>query len=76
MSRLRELNTAKEIIDTLGGTAEVASIYGKTPQMVWAWGDENKIPPKYYTSMKESLDRHGCTAPDRLWGMHEVQKSA
>ena len=61
------LNTAKAVVEALGGPTKVGRMTGRTPQQVWNWKRANRFPGRTYLMMTEALAALGCTAPAHLW---------
>ena len=72
---MRELSTAKAVIDELGGIHAVASIVGAKYRTAWRWIQDG-FPADTYTAIMSVLHERGCTAPDSLWDMRERQDIA
>lgn len=67
--KARELQTAGEVIDALGGTAETARLAGRKSQHVSNWRAAGRLPAKTFLIIKKELAARGLTAPASLWGM-------
>jgi hypothetical protein len=65
------LNTASEIIETLGGVKAVSQLTGSTYAAVWNWKAFQKFPPRTFVILNDALRKQGHDAPARLWGMTE-----
>lgn len=68
LAGMATLRTSTEIIDQLGGTAEVSRLTGKRMQNVSRWKGENRFPPDTYLCMTQALEERGHRAPVSLWG--------
>lgn len=66
------LQTTAEVIDTLGGIAEVAKLTARNYDAVEKWRNARDVfPPSTFLIMTKALARHGATAPMSLWRMME-----
>lgn len=65
------LVTTDDVIDALGGNAEVAQIVSGTPNAVRNWRGRvrGKFPAETYVAMSAALRRKELIASGRLWGM-------
>jgi hypothetical protein len=63
------LDSARGVVDALGGVAEVMVLTGMSNKSVWSWQADNSFPPRFYFVMTEELGRRGYTAPATLWRM-------
>lgn len=66
---MRELTTAAEVIEALGGIAAVAGLTNSGYRAAANWKSFNAFPPKTYVALTEALRARDCTAPDALWAM-------
>ena len=66
---MRPKTTTSKIIDALGGSGEVAKIFGINPHVVYNWRSYNKFPANTYVALQARLKRRGIQAPDHLWAM-------
>lgn len=66
-----ELSTVREIIDVLGGNAEVARLFGISAKAPSNWISAGQMPPGTYPVIKEELWRQKKTAPDKLWSFRQ-----
>jgi hypothetical protein len=71
MSKLR---TTTQIIERLGGTAEVARFTRRPMAQVSRWKRWGKFPPQLYVCMSEALERQGHEAPLQLWGQFHYEQ--
>lgn len=69
------LETASEVIDTLGGTTAVARLAGRKAQHVTNWRASGRLPADTFLIMKAELDTRGMSAPSSLWGIVEPTKA-
>ena len=73
---MRELQTAREVIEALGGAAATRALTGKTPQHIWNWKSAGRFPAETYLIMSNELGRQGVKAPATLWGIAEPERAA
>lgn len=73
---LRQLKTAIDVIDLLGGNADVADMLGAKPTAVSNWRYFDKFPADTFFVLKHELRRRGYDAPVTLWKMIVPRKSA
>lgn len=66
---VEQLNTTTEVIEKLGGSAEVAKITGRKPNAVSNWHSFSHFPPDTYLVMTAALRVRGYEAPNSLWRM-------
>ena len=64
---MRTLTTAAEVVEVLGGPAEVAVLTRRGNTAAYNW--KNFFPPNTYVVMQGALAEKGCAAPPNLWGM-------
>lgn len=65
---MKLLESAREVVDALGGIAAVAVRYQRKPTTVSAWQAKfGTFPPSTYVVMTDDLLLLGYTAPNRLW---------
>lgn len=66
---MSELQTAKEVIEALGGDVAVMEITSsKYRSAVSNWKRIGKFPPKTYKVLQNALQERSMSAPDDLWG--------
>jgi hypothetical protein len=70
MPRNGILKQAAEVIDVLGGTQEVADMFGVGYGAAWNWRVRG-LPSDTYAAMYRKLRRRGYGAPARLWQQRE-----
>lgn len=72
----RELQTALEVVEALGGIAAVGRRFcpeSRDPyKAVYAWVQAGDFPPKLYVAMTAALAGVKCSAPPKLWRMLKV----
>lgn len=61
------LRTTDAVIDALGGTRVVASMFGRTDPAASNWRKDGQFPSYTYFVLKDKLARIGKSAPDSLW---------
>ena len=64
----RNLNTADEVIDALGGTGKVAVLTGRPIAAVSNWRKRG-LPAETFVVLTGALLAIGCRAPVELWSM-------
>jgi hypothetical protein len=67
---MRELETAKEVFDALGGISSVAEATGRKYKAVANWKSFNRFPANTYLALQNALKRRGVSASPALWGMN------
>lgn len=65
------LETVDEIIDSLGGTNEVARALGTSASAVSQWRNRG-LPPDTFLVLYGLLRAKNMTAPASLWSMKEI----
>ncbi len=65
-----EINNADDVIDVLGGTFELARLFGANPRAVSNWRRRG-LPPETYWQLKKALNDMGFDAPRALWKQRE-----
>ncbi len=73
---VRELQTAGDVIDELGGTAATARLTGRKDQHVSNWRKAGKLPAKTFLVLKAELSVRGVDAPSMLWGIKDPMGAA
>lgn len=74
---LRQLTSAPEIIDELGGPTAVAKLTNrKAPQVVSNWRAANSFPSNTFLAITMALRERNVSAPPTLWGMSEPERVA
>ncbi|HEX5424878.1 MAG TPA: hypothetical protein VFW94_15125 [Candidatus Acidoferrales bacterium] len=71
----RELQTADEVIDALGGTAATARLTGKNPQHVSNWRAAERLPAETFLILQDELRARDLIAPPSLWGIREPERA-
>jgi hypothetical protein len=72
----KELQTAGDVIDALGGTAATARIVGKKDQHVSNWRASGRLPAYTFLILQPELESRGKSAPPGLWGIREPEQAA
>ena len=65
----RELHTASEIIDKIGGNSEVATLTGRKTQHVSNWRAAGRLPSDTFLIVSKRLEELGFTASPELWSI-------
>ena len=68
----KQLTTAGEIIDALGGSRIVSRLCGNKSFTATNWRAGGLFPPETYAVLKRALAEKGYDAPDSLWQMREA----
>lgn len=71
MAIMRHVETANDIIDTLGGTSAVAKMLKRSPQQVSNWRADGRLPSSVYLLVSNELAKYGKVASPRLFGISE-----
>ena len=66
---VRDLHTAAQVIDELGGTAATARLTGRKDQHVSNWRKSGRLPSDTFLIMMAELRDRDCNASPRLWGI-------
>jgi hypothetical protein len=64
---MEPLQTTSEVIDALGGTAEVAKLTGRSMQAVSNWRGRGFFTASVYLTITEALARKSMSANPALW---------
>lgn len=70
----RDLQTAGDVIDALGGTAATARLTGRKDQHVSNWRASGKLPAKTFLILKQELKARGLAAPSKIWGIEQPER--
>jgi hypothetical protein len=74
---MRDLRTAQEVIDALGGLAAVCELTGANTKQAWNWaGRAEMFPSNTYVVMQRALRRRSLRAPAWMWNMKGIEKRA
>ncbi len=71
---MEHLETARAVIDWLGGTTAVSRLTARKPQHVTNWKASGRLPSDTFLIMRLALKNAGATAPTALWGIVEPAK--
>ena len=66
---MTSLQSTSEVIDHLGGNAEVARLTSTTSKAVSNWRAFERFPANTYLIIQAELTKSGKSAPDHLWSM-------
>ena len=72
----RDLQTAGEVIDALGGTAATARLVGRKDQHVSNWRASGRLPADTFLIIAELLKEKNATAPPSVWGIREPERAS
>lgn len=72
---MQMLNNTGDVIDALGGEAEVASVVRVKEKTVYAWRQRG-FPPTTFLVLTAALALKGYGAPNKLWKMREGNRQA
>jgi hypothetical protein len=61
------LNTARDVVQALGGTSAAAKLANRSPQSITNAQRVNSLPAETFRVMTEALAEKGMTAPKELW---------
>lgn len=75
LAPLTELDSARAIVETLGGIKSVAGLTDREYSAAANWPAFGKFPANTYVAMIGALKERGYTAPASLWGMVEKPRS-
>lgn len=67
----RNLQTANDVIDALGGTAATARLTGRRGSHVSNWRKSGRLPAQTFLVLKHELTSRDCSASPELWGIKE-----
>lgn len=69
---MRTLTTVSEVLDALGGNAEVQRLLEVNgPNVVANWRYRQRLPTRTYFRLRDALRRKRLSAPRSLWGFDE-----
>lgn len=74
--KARELQTAGDVIDALGGTAETARLTKRKSQHVSNWRAAGRLPADTFLIMLAELRERDCNASPKLWGIKEPESAS
>lgn len=72
----RNLQTADEVIDALGGTAATARLTKRKDQHVSNWRAARRLPPNTYLVIQRELVARRLSAPPSIWGIQDPEAAA
>lgn len=72
----RELLTAGQVIDALGGTAATARLTGRKDQHVSNWRASGRLPADTFLILQGELRERQLVAPPSVWGIKEPERVA
>ncbi len=70
------LETAGDVIDAIGGTAETGRITGQALATVSNWRSRKRIPPEHFLRVSQALRALGKTVTPDVFGMSEPVEAA
>ena len=70
----RNLKSADEVIDALGGTVATADLTGRKAQHVSNWRASGRLPANTFLVISKELSERGKNAPPSIWGITEPEK--
>jgi hypothetical protein len=74
---MKRLNSAREVIEALGGREAVMELTGATRGAVWNWESYfEAFPADCYKLMVDKLSRKNLTAGPHLWRQRGFAKRA
>lgn len=73
---LKELNTAADVMEALGGNPAVARLTDRTAKAVSNWRAIGSFPADTYIAMGGALHALGYIAPPSLWRMVAAEQVA
>ena len=73
---MRQLRTARDIIDRLGGIYAVAELTEAQPKAVWNWQRFDYFPSDRFVVMTRALKRRRCTASPTMWRQKGLNERA
>jgi len=68
---VRELQTASDVIDALGGTAATARLTDRRDQHISNWRKTGRLPANTFLILTGKLQEIDCAASPELWGIKE-----
>lgn len=68
-----EVKTAAEVIDKLGGPAEISKrLRGASPKSISAW-KKRGIPPYWFDAFQELMNDKGISVSPAVFGMRKIR---
>jgi hypothetical protein len=72
---MRNLKSAREVVEALGGIPAVREMTGANLKAVYYWtGQAHAFPARYFKKMNDALKRRGCKAPPGLWAQFGYER--
>jgi hypothetical protein len=68
----KQLKTAGDVLDALGGNARAAEALGETRFTVGMWRMRERIPAENFLNVTSLLDELGLTAHSSVFNMKEL----
>lgn len=75
MREFKQLETADDVIDALGGNRAVEALTDSSPQTVSNWRNFGRFPSNMFVRMTAALAKQGLSAPVSLWRQMEPASS-
>ena len=72
---MRNLTTASEVFEELGGVTKVAEIVGCKYNTASNWKSFNRFPARTFLAIQSALDERDLRADPELWGMARVAQA-
>ena len=73
---MKKLNSAREVVDHLGGLPRVCAITGANKKQAQYWDRSAAFPAATYCVMQRALRRRKATAHPSLWNMRGFENAA
>ncbi len=64
-----QINSVQEIVERLGGPTKLSQKLGISQPTVSIWIMRNKIPSRWFLAIMALLNKEGCTAVPKIFGM-------
>lgn len=71
---MNTLQTTDDVVETLGGTKELAKALGVGITAVINWRTRKRFPADTYFAIRDELKARGRVAPEHLWRMRKMSK--
>jgi len=62
-----QLDSVDEVVEALGGTKAVATLFGRTDPAVSNWRKDARFPTYTFDVIEDELQKIGKCAPRSLW---------
>lgn len=72
--RIRELTTASEVIDALGGTVRFGALIGRRKQNVSNYRASGRLPTTTILIVSDELRKIRCRASPKIWGIDDCDR--